>query len=110
MKVEGCTEGTARSEDLGQQDREERISRLALRYHSGDRGALGELYAALEPLIHHMLRPHLSVPCSLPCGVEPADLYQQAYVALADTALEWDPERRDNFMPYFFHSFPWRMD
>jgi len=96
--------------DRGEQEREERISRLALRYRSGDRAALGDLYAAVEPLVHHFLRAHLSDPRSLPCGVEPADLYQQAYVALADTALEWHSERRDNFMPYFFHSFPWRID
>jgi RNA polymerase sigma factor (sigma-70 family) len=97
-------------EARGQREREEAASRLALRYHSGDRAALGELYAALEPLIRHFLRAHLSVPRSLSCGVEAADLHQQSYVALADTALEWDPERRDNFMPYFYHSFPWRME
>lgn len=110
MRVESRGERVESPGDRGEQEREERISRLALRYRSGDRAALGDLYAAVEPLVHHFLRAHLSDPRSLPCGVEPADLYQQAYVALADTALEWHSERRDNFMPYFFHSFPWRID
>lgn len=110
MRLERCVELEASPEYHERQEREERITRLALRYRSGDREVLRELYASVEPLIHHFLRIHLSPPRSLPCGVEPADLYQQAYVALADTTLEWDPERRDNFMPYFFHSFPWRID
>ncbi len=85
---------------------EKRISLLALRYRRGERDALGALYAELEGLIHAFLRPHRQ---SLPPGLEVEDLHQQAYVALAEAALEWKPERRDNFMPYFLSSFPWRI-
>lgn len=93
-----------------QREREERVSLLALRYRSGDRAALGELYTELEPLVRRFLRPHLSAPRSLPLGMEVEDLYQQAYVALAEAVLEWEPDRRDNFVPYFLRSFPWRID
>lgn len=101
--MEGTEEGERR-------EREERVSLLALRYRSGERAVLGELYAELEPFVRGFLRHHLSVSHSLPLGVGAEDLYQQAYVELAETALGWDPDRRDNFMPYFLRSFPWRID
>jgi len=86
------------------------ISRLALRYRSGDRSALGELFSRLEAAVWGVLWRHLSPPRSLPPGMDPEDLSQQAYVALAEAVLEWDAERHDNFMPYFLRSFPWRID
>ena len=89
---------------------EMRISSLAMRYRSGERPVLGELYAGLEPFIHSILRQHAQGPRSLPPGVDPEDLYQQAYVVLAELALDWQPARRDNFVPYFLRSFPWRID
>lgn len=98
------------AEEGGQRAREEMVSLLALRYRSGDRTALGELYSELEPFVRGFLRRHLSAPRPLPPGLEAGDLYQQAYVALAEAALEWEPDRRDNFMPYFLRSFPWRID
>lgn len=96
--------------DPQQRERESAITLLALRYRAGDSPALGELYARLESMVHAFLRPHLSPRRPLPAGVDAADLYQQSYVALAETALGWEPERRDNFMPYFQRSFPWRID
>lgn len=94
---------------LERREREERVSSLALRYRSGERAVLGELYAELEPLVHFFLRPHLSASRPLPLGVEAEDLYQQAYVALAEAALDWEPHRLDSFVPYFAGSFPWRI-
>jgi len=110
MRVDDNLEESGCRGDSPYQERERRISSLALRYRSGDRAVLGELYAELEPLIRSFLRPHLSAPRSLPIGVEPEDLWQEAHVALAETALEWRPERLDNFVPYFSRSFPWRID
>ncbi len=94
----------------GQREREARVSLLALRYRSGDRAALGLLYAELEPFIQGILRRHLSGHRSLPPAMEPEDLLQQSYLELAETVLEWEPDRRDNFMPYLLRSFPWRVD
>lgn len=91
-------------------EREMRISSLAIRYRLGERPVLGKLYAEMEPFIRGALRPHVVGPRSLPSGVDPEDLYQQAYVALAEAVLDWDPARRDNFVPYFLRSFPWRID
>lgn len=42
--------------------------------------------------------------------MELEDVQQQGYVALAETVLDWEPERRSSFLPYFFNSFPWRID
>lgn len=91
-------------------EKEVRITSLALRYRQGERGALGELHAELEPWIRSFLRHQLSGRDSLPPGLEAEDLYQQSYVALAEAALDWEPGRRDSFMPYFLSSFPWRID
>ncbi len=110
MRVEIRQGETGVAQDRAQREREEGISRLALRYRSGDRAALGELHAALEPAIRAFLRPHLIACRSLPPGVEPEDLFQQSYVALAEAALEWEADQHDNFVPYFLRSFPWRID
>ena len=91
-------------------EREMRISSLAVRYRLGDRSVLGKLYAELEPFIRGTLRLHVAGPRSLPSGLDPEDLYQQAYVALAEAVLDWNPARRDNFVLYFLRSFPWRID
>lgn len=104
-----CGEGETRGDRPGR-EREETISSLALRYRSGDRSALGELYAALEPLIRSFVGPCLSARRPLPVGMEAEDLYQQSYILLAEAALEWQCDRHDNFMPYFIRSFPWRLD
>ncbi len=87
-----------------------RISALALRYRSGDLAALRELHAELAPSIAKAIRPHVTGPGCLPSVVAAEDLYQQAYVELAETVLDWDPARSKNFMPYFLGSFPWRID
>ena len=100
----------SQQELLARRERERRVSSLALRYRSGERAVLGELYAELEPMVRGFLRTHISGRGSLPSGVDAEDLCQQSYVVLAETVLEWEPERRDNFMPYFFSSFPWRLD
>ncbi|MGE5618805.1 MAG: sigma-70 family RNA polymerase sigma factor [Sphingomonadaceae bacterium] len=100
----------AEERDPRQREREMAVTALAHRYRAGDRSALGELYTQLEPLVRAFLRPHLAPHRSLPPGLEAADLFQQSYVALAEAALEWEPLRRDNFMPYFLRSFPWRID
>jgi len=105
--------GGGPAEDAGrveQREREAEISSLAARYRCGDRSVLGELFARLEPAIWAVLWRHMTPPRSLPPGVDPEDLSQQAYVALAETALEWDAERHRNFLPYFLRSFPWRID
>lgn len=96
--------------DDGRAAREWRVSMLALRYRSGDPGALGELYEALRGAIVAAIRPHATEPWRLPAGVETEDLYQQAYVELAELVRDWDPNRRANFVPYFLRSFPWRID
>jgi RNA polymerase sigma factor (sigma-70 family) len=91
-------------------EQERRISSLAMRYRLGERSVLSELYAGLEPFIHSSIRRRVVGPRLLPPSVDQGDLYQQAYVALAEAVLEWDPGRRRNFVPYFLRSFPWRID
>ncbi len=91
-------------------EREARISALALRYRSGDLDTLGELYAELAPFIASALRPYVTGPRHLPPDIDPEDLYQQAFVELAEAVLDWEPGRRANFLPYFYRSFPWRID
>ena len=91
-------------------DREKEITALALRYRSGTRTVLGELHSHLEGFIIGSLRRYLFTSRSLAAGLEPQDLRQQAYVALAETVLGWHPERSSNFVPYFLRSFPWRID
>jgi RNA polymerase sigma factor (sigma-70 family) len=86
------------------------ISSLATRYRLGERSVLGELYAELDPLIRNAIWPHVADPCSLPAGMDPEDLYQQAYVVLAEAVLDWKPARSNNFAPYFLRSLPWRID
>ncbi len=91
-------------------ERESRISALALRYRSGDLETLGAIYAELAPFIASAIRPHVTESNHLPPDIGPEDLYQQAYVELAEAILDWEPGRRENFLPYFYRSFPWRID
>ncbi len=90
-------------------EREIRISALALRYRSGERAVLGDLYAELAPAIFGAIRPYVAGASRLPIGIELADLFQQAYVELAGAVHDWDPARSANFLPYFLRSFPWRI-
>ncbi len=99
--------GNTRQVDL---EGEMRISSLAARYRLGERSVLGDLYAELEPFIRSTLGPYAAGLRSLPPGIDPEDMYQQAYVVLAEAVLDWEPERRDNFVLYFLRSFPWRID
>ncbi len=105
-----CPEEATRDEWQVDLEREMRISSLAMRYRSGERSVLGELHAELEPFIRCSLRTHTARGASLPAGVDPEDLFQQAFVALAEAVLAWEPGRRANFVPYFLGSFPWRID
>lgn len=91
-------------------EKEEMVSRLALRYRSGDRAVLGELHGELRPAIGGFLRRQLPPGRTLPPGVDPEDLWQQSYVLLAEAVLAWDAEGHGNFVPYFLRSFPWRVD
>lgn len=92
-----------------EKERDRRISALAMRYRSGELSALGELYAELAPHITSIIQPHHTGLNLLPPAISPEDLYQQAYVELAETILEWEPGRRANFAPYFHRAFPWRI-
>jgi RNA polymerase sigma factor (sigma-70 family) len=91
-------------------EREEEIADLALRYRAGERYLLGELHARLEPAIRGFLGRYRSHRRPLPADIEGQDLQQQAYVELAEAALEWQPERGGSFISYFLSSFPWRID
>jgi RNA polymerase sigma factor (sigma-70 family) len=91
-------------------EQERRASALALRYRLGDLSVLGELFAELAPFITRTIRPHYTGPNLLPPAISPEDLYQQAYVELAEMVLEWEPGRRANFAPYFLRAFPWRIN
>jgi DNA-directed RNA polymerase specialized sigma24 family protein len=91
-------------------EREEEITALALRYREGERALLGELHSRLEPAIRGFLGRYRSYWRTLPPDIEEQDLHQQAYVALAEAALEWQPERGGSFISYFLSSFPWRID
>lgn len=89
--------------------REERITRLALCCRSGARHALEGLYEELKIEIHEFLGRHLLLRPELPVGLDVQDLFQQAYVELAEMALGWQPERLGSFLPYFRGSFRWRI-
>ena len=99
--------GNTRQVDL---EGEMRISSLAVRYRLGERSVLGELYGEMEPFIRSTLGPYAAGLRSLPPEIDPEDMYQQAYVVLAEAVLDWDPARRGNFVLYFLRSFPWRID
>jgi RNA polymerase sigma factor (sigma-70 family) len=91
-------------------EREDEIAALVLRYRAGERDLLGELHARLEPAIRGFLGRYRSHRHPLPPGIEEQDLHQQAYVELAEAALEWQPARGGSFISYFLSSFPWRID
>ena len=108
--MDGPWEGEQGEKHRFGRERERRISALALRYRNGDLDVLGELYAELAPFIVGAIRQHHTGPNMLPPAISPEDLYQQAYVELAEAIHEWDPDRRANFVPYFLRAFPWRID
>jgi RNA polymerase sigma factor (sigma-70 family) len=91
-------------------ERERRISALALRYRSGELGMLGEIFAEFASLVSRTIQSYLIGGGVLPAGIDPEDLYQQAYVELAEAIRDWDPGLRDNFVPYVLRSLPWRID
>ena len=90
-------------------ERERRISELAMRYRAGDLAVLSDLYDEFAPFIASKIRPYVTGPRRLPNCLDAEDLYQQAYVELAETALDWDPKQLDNFVPYALGALPWRI-
>ncbi len=94
---------------LDRLDEDGRVTALALRCRGGEQGALGDLYGALESLVRGCLRRYRSGRGRpLPTTVEPEDLWQQAYLLVAEAVAEWEPGR-GGFVPYFLGSFPWRV-
>lgn len=88
-------------------DGDAKINALALRCRAGDTEALGELYSELLPNIKNAIRPYACKTYKLPVDIEVRDLYQQAYVELAEMIMDW--EQRRSFAAYFLGCFRWRL-
>jgi len=65
----------------------EGLDELARRVKQGDRAALGELHAALQPRLAGVLQRYRHLGAEGP--LEPADLAQQAFLIVADLARSW---------------------
>ncbi|MHB9092845.1 MAG: RNA polymerase sigma factor, partial [Chloroflexota bacterium] len=78
------------------------IDALAARARGGDRQALGELYAVVQPVLAPVLRQYARRGEEGP--LEPSDLAQQSFLILAEVVASW--QRQGPFVAWLRRLFP----